>query len=135
MMRNAGWVCLLLAVGCQQKGGDLTVAQLTTVIAGRQDELQPCYQTALDKSPDSQEFRVQATLHVDKSGEVEDIELEKGALPAVAPCVEKVVRTWKFPQAKADTYATMPIIFRPTIEPIFERPRNPFENDGKAQQQ
>jgi len=132
MTRNGAWVCLLLALGCQSsKGQDLSVSQLTAVIAARQDELRPCYQTALDKSPDSQEFRIQATLHVDKSGEVEDVELEKGALPTVAPCVDKVVRTWKFPKAQADTYATMPIIFRPTVEPIFEAPRNPFGDDEK----
>jgi hypothetical protein len=132
MTRSGLWVLPLLALGCQgNKGQDLTVAQLTTVIAAHQDQLKPCYQTALDKSPDSQEFRIQATLHVDKDGTVEDVELEKGALPAVMPCVEKAVRSWKFPKAKADTYATMPIIFRPTIEPIFEAPKNPFVVDGQ----
>jgi hypothetical protein len=134
MLRRVSWLCAVLAIGCQSnKGGDLSVEQLTAVVAANQDQLKPCYQSALDKQPDSQEFRIQATLHVDKTGEVADVELERGGLPNVASCVDKVVRTWKFPSARADTYASMPLIFRPTVEPMFETPRNPFENqdDGK----
>lgn len=127
----------LAAFGCKpNKGNDLTVAQLTSVVAKEQESLRPCYQTALDKQPDSTEFRIQATLHVSKTGSVEDVELERGGLANVGSCVEKVVRTWKFPAAQADTYATMPIIFRPTVEPMFEQPRNPFEHEeqqGQAQ--
>jgi hypothetical protein len=135
MLRRVSWLCALLALGCQSnKGGDLSVEQLTAVVAANQDQLKPCYQSALDKQPDSQEFRIQATLHVNKTGEVADVEPERGGLPNVASCVDKVVRTWKFPAAKADTYASMPLIFRPTVEPMFEAPRNPFENDGKQPQ-
>lgn len=123
----------LIALGCiacqSKKGGELTVEQLTAVIAAHQEKLSPCYQTALDKEPDSPEFRIQATLHISKSGDVADVELEKTRLKTVGPCVEKAVRSWKFPAAKADTYATLPIIFRPTVEPMFEAPRNPFEQD------
>jgi hypothetical protein len=124
----------LFALGCQSnKGHDLSVEQLTAVVAAHQDQLKPCYQSALDKQPDSQEFRIQATLHVDKGGSVADVELERGGLPNVGSCVEKIVKTWKFPAAQADTYASMPLIFRPTVEPMMEAPRNPFENenDGK----
>lgn len=126
------WLLLLLALGCGKQGKDLTVEQLTAVVASHQDALKPCYQAALDKQPDSSEFRMQATLHVAKDGNVSTVELERGGLPSVSGCVEKVVRTWKFPAAEADTYASLPIIFRPTVEPIFEAPRNPFENDDKG---
>lgn len=135
MLRRVSWLCVLVFVTCCQsnKGRDLSVAQLTAVVAANQDQLKPCYQSALDKQPDSQEFRIQATLHVNKSGTVDDVELERGGLPNVATCVDKVVRTWKFPPAEADTYASMPLIFRPTIEPMFEQPRDPFGNeDSKA---
>ena len=126
----------LAALGCRSnKGQDLTVAQLTAVVAKEQESLRPCYQSALDKQPDSTEFRIQATLHVNKTGSVEDVELERGGLANVGGCVEKVVRTWKFPAAQADTYATMPIIFRPTVEPLFEQPRNPFEHEEEAKGQ
>jgi hypothetical protein len=125
------WLALALALlpGCN-KGKDLTVEQLTAVVAGQQESLKPCYQAALDKQPDSSEFRMQATLHVAKNGSVEKVELERGPLPNVGSCVEKVVRKWKFPAAEADTYASLPIIFRPTIEPMMEAPRNPFENEN-----
>jgi hypothetical protein len=121
-----------LALGCQgNKGRDLTVAQLTAVVSAKQEELRPCYQNALDKQPDSTEFRMQATLHVSKDGSVKSVELERGGLPNVGACVERVVVTWKFPPAQADTYASMPIIFQPTVEPMFEVPRNPFEADDQ----
>ena len=117
---------------CKNPGKDLTVEQLTAVVAGHQETLKPCYQAALDKQPDSNEFRMQATLHVAKDGRVEKVELERGGpLPNVGSCVEKVVSKWKFPTAEADTYASLPIIFRPTVEPMMEAPRNPFENDSK----
>ncbi len=133
MFRRVSCLCVFVAStapACQSnKGRDLSVAQLTAVVAANQDKLKPCYQSALDKQPDSQEFRIQATLHVSKDGSVEDIELERGGLPNVASCVDKVVRSWKFPTAEADTYASMPLIFRPTIEPMFEQPRDPFGNE------
>jgi hypothetical protein len=136
MLRHALWPCLFIVLGCQSnKGKDLSVAQLTAVVGANQETLRPCYQAALDKQPDSQEFRIQATLHVSKDGSVEKVELERGGLPTVGPCVEKVVRTWKFPAAQADTYASMPIIFRPTVEPMFEVPRNPFDNEESQKQQ
>ena len=82
LRRVSSWLCVfvaLVAPACQSnKGRDLSVAQLTAVVAANQDQLKPCYQTALDKQPDSQEFRIQATLHVNKGGSVEDVELEKG---------------------------------------------------------
>ena len=127
------WVGLA-CLACRGRGEDLTVAQLTNVVAAQQDSLRPCYQAALDKQPDSPEFKIQATLHVKKDGNVESVELERGGLPNVGSCVERVVRTWKFPAAQADTYANLPIIFRPTIEPLFEAPRNPFENEKPAAQ-
>lgn len=137
MLRRVSWLCLFASVApaalaCQSnKGRDLSVAQLTAVVAANQDQLKPCYQNALDKQPDSQEFRIQATLHVNKSGSVEDVELERGGLANVATCVDKVVRAWKFPAAEADTYASMPLIFRPTVEPMFEQPRDPFGNEDQ----
>jgi hypothetical protein len=135
MLRHALWPCLFVVVGCHSnKGRDLTVEQLTAVVAAHQAELRPCYQTALDKQPDSQEFRMQATLHVSKNGDVQKVELERGPLPNVGSCIEKTVETWKFPPAEAETYASMPIIFRPTVESMFEAPRNPFENEEKPQE-
>jgi uncharacterized lipoprotein NlpE involved in copper resistance len=136
MLRHALWPCLFVVLGCQSnKGKDLTVAQLTTVVGANQEQLRPCYQAALDKQPDSQEFRMQATLHVNKDGNVENVELERGGLANVGTCVANVVRTWKFPPAQADTYASMPIIFRPTVESMFEAPRNPFEHEETPPQQ
>jgi hypothetical protein len=135
MTGYAGWWWLALALALTtscKKGKDLTVEQLTAVVAGQQETLKPCYQAALDKQPDSNEFRVQATLHVAKNGSVAAVDLEKGPLPNIGSCVEKAVRQWKFPAADADTYASLPIVFRPTIEPIMEAPRNPFEHENDS---
>lgn len=117
---------LALAGACGKTGNDLSVPQLTAVVSSQQETLKPCYQAALDKQPDSTEFRIQATIHVRKDGSVGGVELERGRLPEVNSCIEQTVKGWKFPAADRDTYASLPIIFRPVIEPMQSPPKWPF---------
>jgi hypothetical protein len=96
-------------------GGDLNVAQLTAVVAREQETLTPCYQSALDRSPYEHEFRLQATLEIRPDGSVESVALDQAGLQGVGPCIEKTIRAWHFPNAKAATRASLPIIFRPKV--------------------
>jgi hypothetical protein len=120
MMRRTG--CCLLAAGavwlggCQRRaGGDLTIEQLSAVVAQEQDSLEPCYQTALDKQPYDHEFRIETRLEIRADGSVAKVGIDKEGLKGVGPCVKKAIQTWKFPQAREDTHAALPIIFRPKV--------------------
>jgi hypothetical protein len=105
----------LFAPGCGHKGGDLSVRQLSEVVAREQDSLTPCYQAGLDATPYEHEFRVQATLEIKPSGKVSKVELDQNGLSGLGPCVKKAIRGWQFPIAKAETHASLPIIFRPKV--------------------
>ena len=108
--------CALLGAACQRpSGGDLSVEQLTAVVAREQDALEPCYQTALDKQPYDHEFRIEARLRIRPDGSVSKVGIDKEGLKGVGPCVEKAIRTWKFPPAREETRASLPIIFRPKV--------------------
>ena len=95
---------------------DLSVAQLTEVVAREQGSLDACYQAALDKSPYDHEFRIQTRLYIRKDGSVAKVGLDQTGLRGIGPCVEKTIRSWKFPPAQEETHASLPIIFRPKIE-------------------
>jgi hypothetical protein len=106
---------MLFGLGCGSKGGDLSVAQLSEVVAREQDSLTPCYQAGLDATPYEHEFRLQATLEIKPDGKVSKVQLDQNGLRNVGPCVEKTIRAWQFPTAKAETRASLPIIFRPKV--------------------
>lgn len=131
MLRRSSAALLLglvaVAGACGKTGNDLSVPQLTAVVSSQQETLKPCYQAALDNKPDTTEFRIQATIHVRKDGSVGSVELERGRLPEVNGCIEQTVKGWKFPAADRDTYASLPIIFRPVIEPMQAPAKWPFQ--------
>jgi hypothetical protein len=104
------------ASGCGgSKGGELSVQQLSEVVAREQDSLTPCYQAGLDATPYEHEFRIQAVLEIKPDGKVSKVELDQTGLRGLGPCVEKAIRAWQFPTAKAETRASLPIIFRPKV--------------------
>jgi hypothetical protein len=117
LLAAAGLCALASAsIACgRAQGGDLNVSQLTAVVAREQETLTPCYQSALDRSPYEHEFRIQATLEIRSDGSVESVVLDQTGLQGVGPCIEKTIRTWKFPTAKAATRASLPIIFQPKV--------------------
>jgi hypothetical protein len=108
-------VAALFAPGCGGKRGDLSVQQLSEVVAREQDSLTPCYQAGLDATPYEHEFRIQATLDIKPNGKVSKVQLDQTGLRGLGPCVEKAIRAWQFPTAKAETRASLPIIFRPKV--------------------
>jgi hypothetical protein len=103
-----------LATACS-KGGELSVQQLSEVVAREQDSLTPCYQAGLDATPYEHEFRIQAVLEIKPDGKVSKVELDQTGLRGLGPCVKKAIQTWQFPTAKAETRASLPIIFRPKV--------------------
>jgi hypothetical protein len=110
--------CLaVLGFGCRPKsGGELSVAQLTAVVAREQASLTPCYQNALDKTPYDHEFRIESVLRIRPDGSVADVSIDQAGLEGVGPCVTAAIRTWKFPPAQAETRTRLPIVFRPKVE-------------------
>jgi hypothetical protein len=116
MMRERWVMCVVLLMACRPTPGeDLSVAQLSEVVAREQDTLTPCYQTGLDKNPYHHEFQIQAVLKIRPDGKVTHVKLDQTGLPGVGPCLEKAIRTWQFPVAKASTRASLPIVFRPEV--------------------
>jgi hypothetical protein len=108
--------CAALLSGCQRpSGGDLSVEQLTAVVAREQASLDPCYQNALDKQPYDHEFRIETRLEIRRDGTVAKVGIDQEGLKGVGACVEKTIRTWKFPDAREETRANLPIIFRPKV--------------------
>ena len=115
------WACVLLALsaaGCRRSQKDLTVAQLSDVVAREQPTLEACYQAGLDRTPYDHEFRIQARLSIRRDGSVEKVELDQSGLQGLGPCLEQTIRTWRFPQAEDDTLASLPIVFRPKVEKV-----------------
>jgi hypothetical protein len=117
MRRAYGWlfVAVWLSACRPASGHDLSVDQLTAVVAREQGSLDPCYQTALDKNPYHHEFQIQTTLHIRKDGSVAKVGLDQQGLQGIGPCIEAAIRAWKFPSAQAETHAKLPIIFRPKV--------------------
>ena len=88
---------------------------MAAVVAREQDSLEPCYQAGLEATPYDHEFRIEAKLKIKPDGSVSKVELDQTGLRGVGPCVSKVILGWKFPTAKAETHAALPIIFRPKV--------------------
>jgi hypothetical protein len=103
-------------MGCRgAHGGELSTEQLSEVVAREQGTLEECYQTSLEKTPYEHEFRIEAKLSIRRDGSVSKVELDQNGLQGMGPCVERTIRAWQFPKAKAETYAGLPIIFRPKV--------------------
>ena len=116
MLYTLGVLALLCAsVGCRKSGGDLTTRQLSEVVAREQPTLEPCYQAGLDNTPYEHEFRIEATLSIKPDGTVSEVELDQTGLQGMGPCLIKTIRGWRFPEAKAPTHASLPLIFRPKV--------------------
>ena len=123
MGRALRWPALALALalgpaGCRRAANDLSVAQLSEVVAREQPSLEVCYQAGLDRTPYDHEFRIQARLSIRRDGTVDKVELDQNGLQGLGPCLEQTIRAWRFPQAEADTLASLPIIFRPKVEKV-----------------
>lgn len=97
-------------------GGDLSPEQMGQVVAREQPALAVCYQAGLDRTPYEHEFRVQAVLHIRPDGSVATVKLDQTGLSGLGACLEKSIRAWHFPTAQADTHASLPIVFQPTIK-------------------
>ncbi|MET0391006.1 MAG: AgmX/PglI C-terminal domain-containing protein [Polyangiales bacterium] len=111
-------VCASFALGCRSEGGDLTVEQLSAVVAQEQASLEPCYQQGLERTPYKHEFRVQAELRIRPDGSVETVKLDQTGLQGLGPCLTKALFTWRFPEAKESTRASLPIVFQPKVEQV-----------------
>ena len=112
-------VCTAIGSGCRGAAGkDLSVAQLSEVVAREQPTLETCYQAGLDRTPYDHEFRIQAKLSIRPDGTVENVLFDQSGLQGLAPCLEKTIRAWRFPQAEAATLTILPIVFRPKVEKV-----------------
>lgn len=100
---------------CRKGGGELSTDQLSEVVAREQPSLEPCYQQGLERTPYEHEFRIETKLTIKPDGSVAKVELDQNGLQGMGPCLEQAIRGWQFPQAKASTYASLPLIFRPKV--------------------
>jgi hypothetical protein len=109
--------CILVLLGAcsRSSSGELTTEQLTATVAREQPSLEPCYQDGLDRTPYEHEFRIESTLVIKPDGSVSKVKLDQNGLQGMGPCLEKVIRGWRFPTAKSSTHASLPLIFRPKV--------------------
>jgi hypothetical protein len=116
--RYCAWLAIFVCAGACRAAAthDLSIEQLSAVIARDQASLDPCYQSALDKTPYDQEFKIQTTLHIRKDGSVAKVELDQQGLRGIGPCLVEAIKAWQFPSAADETHARLPIIFRPKVE-------------------
>lgn len=108
-------LCAVAASGCRKSGGDLSTQQLSEVVTREQPTLEPCYQAGLERTPYEHEFRIEAKLSINPDGTVSKVELDQNGLQGMGPCIDKTIRSWRFPEAKAATHASLPLIFRPKV--------------------
>ena len=109
---------LLLVLSSCGKPHDLSVEQLSHVVDAQRATLKPCYDAALKDHPYEHEMRMQAVIHVAPSGSVSQVEIEPGAgLPGMPECIKQTIARWRFPTAKDETHASLPLVFKPEVVP------------------
>ena len=104
-------VTLGLANACSPSGGDFSVEQLHAVVEREKPTLTGCSQRPSDKKAPADDVHMQAIIHVRKDGSVAKVSVGDEGLQGMKACVEKAVLGWRFPEATADTHASLPIIF------------------------
>lgn len=103
-------LCLLLSA-CASLSND----QMNAVVAAEQESLRECADSS------KHELNVEITVNPDGSvGGVGVEGAEGSASSTVAACVERVIRTWDFPEASVSTSAALPL----TIEAAPSEPES-----------
>lgn len=104
-----------LLSGCRQPK-DLSVEQLSAVVDAQRATLKPCYDAALKDTPYTHEMRMQVVIHIEQSGSVSSVDVEKGTgLPGMPACVQRTIAAWRFPAASDATDASLPLVFKPEV--------------------
>lgn len=94
---------------------DIPEAELSRVVAANRESLKICYDAALERSPYKHEIRIQATIHIEPSGQVSKIELDQEGLPGLGKCLRAAIARWSFPKAEDATHTALPIILQPEV--------------------
>jgi hypothetical protein len=121
--RELAWVVAVtlgvsLGLGaCKGDLHDLSTEQLSRVVERGTPELKHCYDEALAINAYKQEMRMEAVLQVAPSGRVASVRLNGGGgLPGMADCLRRVIKQWRFPEAKDSTYTSLPLVFHPEVK-------------------
>jgi predicted Zn finger-like uncharacterized protein len=101
------------STGPARGGGSLTASELSSVVNRNKKQLQRCYETALRGSGSDDTVRLDVSITIAPSGGISAVQLAGNGLPGMNECIERTVRTWRFPSAGEATPMHFPLLFQP----------------------
>jgi len=101
------------AAGPARGAGSLTAAELSSVVNRNKKQLQRCYETAARGAGSDDTVRLDVSITIAPSGGVSAVQLGGQGLPGMNECIERTVRTWRFPSAGEVSGTRFPLLFQP----------------------
>ncbi len=94
------------------RGGELSEAQIASVVSRNRPQLRRCYETAVRGNPEPPSIRVNISVQIAATGRVSSVRAQSsGSLPGLNECVQGTVRRWVFPRSGGATPLTFPVVF------------------------
>jgi predicted Zn finger-like uncharacterized protein len=93
--------------------GSISAAQLSSIVGRGKRNLQRCYETAMRSSGTAETVRVDVTVSVSAAGNVKSVKTTGKGLPGLSQCIQRSVKTWRFPSTGEDFQTKFPLVFSP----------------------
>jgi hypothetical protein len=94
-------------------GGSLTASELSSVVNRNKKQLQRCYETALRGGGSDDTVRLDVSITIAPSGGVSAVQLGGQGLPGMNDCIQRTVKSWRFPSAGEASATRFPLLFQP----------------------
>lgn len=101
------------AGGGGSSGTGLSAGQLSKVVLKQRKNLQRCYETALRKAPSDDPVKLVVEIKVSPAGNVQKTTITGNGLMGMEVCIQRSVKTWRFPSAGASSTVKFPLLFQP----------------------
>jgi hypothetical protein len=104
------WLLPILLTAPSQS---LSPRDITGVVSERKPEVKKvCFDPVASRLQQDERAKVHAKLRIDGDGRVVSSEASGGDnLPSLAPCIARLVRTWRFPFGEEPTFVVIPFVF------------------------
>lgn len=91
----------------------LNASQLSAVVNKGKRSLQRCYETALRGSGATDTVRMDVKVTVSPAGNVSRVSTSGNGLPGMDTCINRTVKTWRFPSSGGTSQMQFPLVFQP----------------------